>query len=40
LIRAPMSVLRAVTTPSLFEVSDLHKVRIYVQVPQAFAAEL
>jgi RND family efflux transporter MFP subunit len=24
----------------LFEVSDLHKVRIYVQVPQAFAAEL
>ena len=24
----------------LFEVSDLHKVRIYVQVPQAFSAEL
>jgi RND family efflux transporter MFP subunit len=24
----------------LFEVSDLHKVRIYVQVPQAFTAEL
>src|SRR6202007_1132198 len=24
----------------LFEVSDLHKVRIYVQVPQAFAAAL
>jgi RND family efflux transporter MFP subunit len=24
----------------LFEVSDLHKVRIYVQVPQAFVAEL
>ena len=24
----------------LFEVSDLHRVRIYVQVPQAFAAEL
>lgn len=24
----------------LFEVSDLHKVRIYVQVPQAFATEL
>ncbi len=25
---------------SLFEVSDLHRVRIYVQVPQAFIAEL
>ena len=25
---------------ALFEVSDLHKVRIYVQVPQAFTAEL
>jgi RND family efflux transporter MFP subunit len=25
---------------ALFEVSDLHKVRIYVQVPQAFAGEL
>jgi membrane fusion protein, multidrug efflux system len=25
---------------ALFEVSDLHKVRIYVQIPQAFAAEL
>jgi len=24
----------------LFEVSDLHKVRIYVQVPQAFSAKL
>ena len=24
----------------LFEVSDLHRVRIYVQVPQAFSAEL
>ena len=25
---------------ALFEVSDLHKIRIYVQVPQAFTAEL
>ena len=24
----------------LFEVSDLHRVRIYVQVPQAFSADL
>ncbi len=28
------------TGQALFEVSDLHKVRIYVQVPQAFTAEL
>jgi RND family efflux transporter MFP subunit len=28
------------TGQSLFEVSDLHKVRIYVQVPQAFTADL
>jgi RND family efflux transporter MFP subunit len=28
------------TTLPLFEVSDLHKVRIYVQVPQAFTGEL
>ena len=27
-------------TQELFEVADLHKVRIYVQVPQAFTAEL
>src|SRR5258708_39418550 len=25
---------------ALFEVSDLHRVRIYVQVPQAFSADL
>jgi RND family efflux transporter MFP subunit len=32
----------AATTPGqeLFEVSDLHRVRIYVQVPQTFAAQL
>jgi RND family efflux transporter MFP subunit len=28
------------TGTALFEVSDLHKVRIYVQVPQAFAGQL
>jgi RND family efflux transporter MFP subunit len=28
------------TGPALFEVSDLHKVRIYVQVPQAFSGQL
>jgi RND family efflux transporter MFP subunit len=28
------------TAPELFEVSDLRKVRIYVQVPQAYTAEL
>jgi RND family efflux transporter MFP subunit len=28
------------TGQALFEVSDLHKVRIYVQVPQAFTAQL
>ncbi|MDB5393780.1 MAG: efflux transporter periplasmic adaptor subunit [Rhodospirillales bacterium] len=28
------------TGQELFEVSDLHKIRIYVQVPQAFTAEL
>src|ERR1700712_205757 len=27
------------TGPALFEVSDLHKVRIYVQVPQAFSGQ-
>jgi RND family efflux transporter MFP subunit len=28
------------TGPALFEVSDLHRVRIYVQVPQAFSGQL
>src|SRR6195952_1836807 len=28
------------TGPGLFEVSDLHRVRIYVQVPQAFSGQL